>query len=168
MHMRTPNRVADNWYFNFSPPNVVTFWIAVDPIDEGNGCLRYMKQDLASGVHANGQCGMMPHSPSSVRGFSQHIPNLSEDDAKLMLPQRLHPGDLIAHHGLTIHRAEANSSLGRLRRAYGCVYRGASCVVDSAAHDAYIQSIEAQGLPGSRPMEAAGLASSQPAPPPKV
>lgn len=139
----------DNWYFGLSPPNVVTFWIAIDPIDESTGCLRYMPQDLASGRHANGQVGLLPHAPSSIGGFSQHIPQFGEADSALMQPQVLRPGDVIAHHGLTIHRADANTSADRARRAFGCVYRGVSCKVDQAAHDAYLQSLKDQALPGS-------------------
>ena len=32
----------DNYYFNLKPPNVVTIWLALDIVDDENGCLRYV------------------------------------------------------------------------------------------------------------------------------
>ena len=55
----------DNYYFNLVPANVLTIWVALDPIDEENGCLRFVR-----GSHKD---GVRPHSRSSILGFSQHI-----------------------------------------------------------------------------------------------
>ena len=33
----------DNYYFNLAPPKVLTIWLALDPVDEENGCLRYVR-----------------------------------------------------------------------------------------------------------------------------
>ena len=63
----------------------------------------------------------------------------------------LDPGDAIVHHCQTIHRADENIadiSSGRMRRAFGVVYRGQSCKVDELALAAHVQSIADQGLPG--------------------
>src|SRR5688500_16466406 len=30
----------DNYYFNLKPPHVLTIWMAMEPVDEANGCLR--------------------------------------------------------------------------------------------------------------------------------
>jgi len=143
----------DNFYFSWKPASVVTFWLAVDPIDEENGCLRYMSQEIASGKHANGKQGLLPHHASHVKGFSQRLQEFSDADAALMQPQVLRPGDLVAHHGLTIHRADANTSHesaggARPRRAFGCVYHAAECVVDEEGRANYVRSMSEQGLPG--------------------
>src|SRR3954471_22237716 len=38
---RTPPH-QDNYYFNLKPAQVLTIWVALDPVDDGNGCLRYV------------------------------------------------------------------------------------------------------------------------------
>src|SRR5581483_3890114 len=55
----------DNYYFNLKPPNVLTVWLALDQVDAGNGCLRYVP-----GSHRR---GLRPHGRSNVLGFSQGI-----------------------------------------------------------------------------------------------
>ena len=46
-HATPPHQ--DNYYFNLKPPQVVTIWMALDRVDEENGCLRYLP-----GSHARG------------------------------------------------------------------------------------------------------------------
>ena len=55
----------------------------------------------------------------------------------------LEPGDVLAHHSLTIHRADANHS-DRSRRALGLVYFGKSAQVDPAAQQRYQDSVKQQ------------------------
>src|SRR5262245_51840791 len=62
-HFTPPHQ--DNYYFNLKPPNVATVWMALDPVDAGNGCLRYV-----AGSHRQ---GIRPHGRSNVLGFSQGI-----------------------------------------------------------------------------------------------
>ena len=47
------------------------------------------------------------------------------------------PGDLLAHDAMTIHRADANSSSDRPRRALGFIYYSERAREDGAAHAAY-------------------------------
>ena len=85
-------------------------------MDSGNGCLRYYP-------HSH-RLGLLPHEGGGPRGFSQRIGDrtaasaLGADEAVA-----LEPGDAVLHDGLTAHRAEANRSVGRHRRALGVVYR---------------------------------------------
>ncbi len=46
--------------------------------------------------------------------------------------------------------ADPNESDARLRRAYGCIYRGVTCAVDPEARVAYLRAIEDQGLQGGK------------------
>ena len=62
----------DNYYFNLKPPNVVTVWLALDYVDDENGCLRYV-----AGSH---QRGFRPHARSKVLGFSQGITDFGPAD----------------------------------------------------------------------------------------
>jgi phytanoyl-CoA hydroxylase len=125
----------DNYYFCLLPPHVVTIWLALDPVNEENGCLRYLP-----GSH---RLGLRPHSRSQVLGFSQGITDYSSADRAKETAVCLEAGDVVAHHGETVHRAEANRSASRNRRAFAVVYRGASCRRDEAAFARYAAELEA-------------------------
>jgi phytanoyl-CoA hydroxylase len=126
----------DNYYFNLRPPNVVTIWLALDDVDEGNGCLRYV-----AGSH---RAGLRPHGRSNVLGFSQGIADYGPADEAAEVPIRLAAGDAVAHHGETIHRAEPNRSANRRRRAFAMVIRGASCRRDDEAFARYSAALARQ------------------------
>lgn len=126
----------DNYYFCLRPANVVTLWLALDAVDEGNGCLRYV-----AGSHLR---GIRPHAATKVLGFSQGITDYGADDVRDERTVFLKPGDLVAHHGETIHRAEPNRSSSRHRRAFAMVIRGASCRRDEAAYARYASAMQQQ------------------------
>ncbi len=126
----------DNYYFNLQPPNVVTIWLALDTVDDENGCLRYLP-----GSH---QRGFRPHSRSNVLGFSQGITDFGPEDEAAERKIHLSPGDAVAHHGMTIHRAEPNRSPTRNRRAFAMVFKGVSCRRDEAGFARYQESAKKQ------------------------
>jgi phytanoyl-CoA hydroxylase len=126
----------DNYYFCLDPPNVVTLWLALDPVDEGNGCLRYV-----AGSHLR---PIRPHNRSNILGFSQGIIDYGAADRAAEVAILLQAGDAVAHHGNTIHRAEANRSRTRNRRAFAMVYKGASCRRDEAAFARYQSAVQEQ------------------------
>ena len=126
----------DNYYFCLKPPQVVTIWLALEKVDAENGCLRYVR-----GSH---QGGIRPHGPSKVLGFSQAITDYGEADRALEVCMYLEPGDAVAHHGNTIHRADPNRSATRHRRAFAMVYKGDSCQRDEEAFARYQRSVESQ------------------------
>jgi phytanoyl-CoA hydroxylase len=135
----------DNFYFCLQPPHVATLWLALDSVDTENGCLRYV-----AGSHRR---GFRPHQRTQMLGFSQGIVDYGPEDESREVVVALQPGDLVAHHGMTIHRAEANRSTDRHRRAFAMVYRGASCTRDEDAQRRYQESLASQhqslGLAGS-------------------
>jgi len=105
-------------------------WMALDMVDEENGCVRYVR-----GSHTR---GMRPHGRTETLGFSQGITNFAQAaDSKNEVACPAQPGDLLAHHALTIHRADANTSPTRTRRALGFIFYGESAREDLAAHKAY-------------------------------
>jgi phytanoyl-CoA hydroxylase len=126
----------DNYYFNLKPPNVVTIWLALDNVDDENGCLRYLP-----GSH---QRGFRPHGRSNVLGFSQGITDFGPADEAAEKKIHLAPGDAVAHHGMTIHRAEPNRSPTRNRRAFAMVFKGVSCRRDEASFARYQESAKKQ------------------------
>ena len=126
----------DNYYFNLTPPSVLTIWVALDPVDAENGCLRYVP-----GSHLD---GARPHVHSSVLGFSQGISDYGDLDRGQEVPMHLQPGDATAHHGWTVHRADPNQSTQRQRRSFAMVFKGMSCQRDEEAYRRYEQSLAKQ------------------------
>lgn len=133
-HATPPHQ--DNFYFCFSPPQVLTMWLALDEIDHENGCLRYIP-----GSHRR---GIRPHVRTRTLGFSQGIADYGDRDraAEVAIPAL--PGDLLIHHGNTIHRADANRSATRHRRSFALVFQGVSCQRDEDAYRRYLDSAMTQ------------------------
>ena len=107
IHPTPPHQ--DNFYFCLRPAHVATLWLAIDSVDEENGCLRYVR-----GSH---RAGTRNHSSTRILGFSQGIVDWNSDDEARETAVQLSPGDLVAHDGGTIHRADPNRSTKRSRRA---------------------------------------------------
>jgi phytanoyl-CoA hydroxylase len=119
----------DGFYFHLQPCEALTLWLALDDVDEENGCIRYVR-----GSH---QQGMRHHRRTEVLGFSQGIADFgTESDIANEVAACVSPGDLIVHHALTIHRADANRS-PRPRRALGFVYFSAAAQVDEISSAEY-------------------------------
>ncbi len=133
-HATPPHQ--DNFYFCLTPPQVLTMWLALDDVDEDNGCLRYLK-----GSHKR---GLRPHSRTATLGFSQGISDYSEQDRNAEVPVPARPGDVLIHLGNTIHRADSNRSLLRHRRSFGIVIQAKSCVRDESAFDKYLLASRSQ------------------------
>jgi phytanoyl-CoA hydroxylase len=110
-------------------------WMALDPVDEENGCLRY--------VPGSQQRGIRPHGRTKTLGFSQGITDYDDEDRAIEVPIVLQPGDVTIHHGNTIHRADANQSTTRHRRSFAMVFKGVSCRRDEAAFARYLASSKA-------------------------
>jgi phytanoyl-CoA hydroxylase len=133
-HTTPPHQ--DNYYFCLRPPNVLTIWLALDGVDEENGCLRYV-----AGSHLR---GVRPHSSSRILGFSQGITDYGDEDRAREVKILLDPGDAVVHHGNTIHRAEPNRTTDRHRRAFALVMRGKSCRRDEEAFQRYQAAVKMQ------------------------
>ncbi len=119
----------DGYYFHLDPCEALTMWLALDEVDEENGCVRY--------VRGSQRDGMRPHARTKVLGFSQGITDFGTDaELRNEVPVCVSPGALIVHDALTIHRAGPNKS-ARSRRAMGFVYFSSRAKVDQAASDRY-------------------------------
>ena len=125
----------DGFYFMLEPNEAITLWIALDDIDEENGCMRYVR-----GSHRR---GMRPHRASNVLGFSQGVSDFSDEDLEREVAMRARPGDLFAHHSMIIHRADANRS-DRRRAALGLVYFAARARKDEEKAERYRQELFAR------------------------
>lgn len=119
----------DNYYFCLTPPKVLTMWLALDEINEESGCLRYLPGSHRSGVRT--------HAATQTSGFSQGIAGYSPEEIQQEVAACANPGDLLVHHGNTIHRADVNRSLTRHRRSFAMVFQADSCQRDEVAFDRY-------------------------------
>jgi hypothetical protein len=109
----------DNAYFNLTPPDSFTMWIALDASTTENGCVYYCRSSHREQP--------VPHKASGIVGNSMmaaSVPPSMEE-----VPGLLDPGDAMVHHCLTLHRSEPNRS-DRARRGLLIVYRGAHCQTD--------------------------------------
>jgi ectoine hydroxylase-related dioxygenase (phytanoyl-CoA dioxygenase family) len=119
----------DNAYFCQSPPDVLTIWIAMDPVTETNGPVTYER-----GSH---QLGLLPHKSSGVKGNSIGLAEEFHFSAPFV--GVLDPGDALIHHCQTIHRSEPNGTEFP-RCGLLMVYRGAHTRTDPAMKAAYEQA----------------------------
>ncbi|OYW17702.1 MAG: hypothetical protein B7Z55_12020 [Planctomycetales bacterium 12-60-4] len=126
----------DNFYFCLAPPQVLTMWLALDDVDAENGCLRYVRGSHKSGIRQ--------HNRTKTLGFSQGIFDYGDADRHAEVAVSARPGDLLIHHGNTIHRADANSSTTRHRRSFAMVFQGISARRDDLAYERYLNSAKAQ------------------------
>ena len=133
----------DNYYFMLHPSAAITMWLALEEVNQANGCVRYVK-----GSHRQ---GIRPHGKSGIFGFSQGIVNYgTEEDTKNEVAIPAQPGDLLIHHAMTIHRADANTHPTRSRKALGLVYWGESAHEDWEIKEAYkkvmVEEIKANAI----------------------
>ena len=120
----------DGYYFMLDPCEAVTMWLALDDVDEENGCVRH--------VRGSNHLGMRPHGRTQTLGFSQGVTDYGRDEDlanEVAFPAK--PGDLLVHHAMTIHRADGNRSDTRTRRALGFIYYSQRAREDKEAHAVY-------------------------------
>lgn len=125
----------DAYYWPIDPADALTLWVAIDKVDEENGCVRYVK-----GSHRQ---PMRPHAKGEQLGFSQKLADYDENDERDADPVCLAPGDLAVHHCMTIHRADANPT-NRMRRGLRFVYYAQHVKVDQHRGKAYTDTLKAK------------------------
>lgn len=125
----------DGFYFCLKPDEAVTFWFAIDSVDEESGCLRY-----ARGSHLG---GIRPHGCSQILGFSQTILDFGDDDRAGAYAALMKPGDMVAHHSRMIHWAGSNTSK-RTRQSLALVFFSESAQRDKEAFGRYQDSVNQQ------------------------
>jgi len=128
----------DGYYAKLSPIEGMTMWLALEDVDEENGCVRYI-----NGSHRR---GVRPHGKTGTLGFSQGITDYSDEDRAAEVCMIAQPGDLLVHDALTIHRADGNQSATRSRRALGFIYYSARAREDEAAVRKYQEELTKEML----------------------
>jgi phytanoyl-CoA hydroxylase len=122
----------DNAYFCQQPPDMLTVWVAIDPVTVENGAVYFIK-----GSHQGGMC------PTKLSGVTGNSIGLAESPATPESEQfvaTLKPGDATIHHCEVIHHSAPNrtdqSRLGLL-----LVYRGAHTRMDLQLKAAYDHAV---------------------------
>lgn len=122
----------DNAYFCQTPPDMLTLWIAIDPVTPENGPVYFIKES-----HKD---GMKPTKISGVTGNSIGLveqPNIPKSDQFCGL---LNSGDATIHHCETIHHSEPNhSSNSRLGLLF--VYRGEHTQTNPQLKEKYTEAV---------------------------
>jgi phytanoyl-CoA hydroxylase len=125
----------DGHYWMIEPCEGLTMWLALEEVDEENGCVRY-----ATGSHRK---GFRPHGRTATLGFSQGLTDFpNADDKANEVVMRAQPGDLLVHEAKTVHWADANTSETRDRKAMGLVYLSDRAREDKEAQAAYQQKLK--------------------------
>jgi len=124
----------DNGYFNLTPPDALTFWLALDDSTVENGCVYY-----ARGSHRQ---GLLRHKASLVPGNSWGLAERPDATQLDEVPGIIGRGSAILHHCCLLHRSEKNQS-DRPRRGLLMVFKGAHCRVDTAGMELYLAAAKA-------------------------
>ncbi|MCB1078784.1 MAG: phytanoyl-CoA dioxygenase family protein, partial [Verrucomicrobiae bacterium] len=124
----------DNAYFCQTPPDMLTVWIAIDPVTEANGPVFFVK-----GSH---WLGPLPTKPSGVRGNSIGMADPPEMPVSDQFCGLLEPGDATIHHCQTIHQSAPNTT-DQARLGLLLVYRGSHTETDPALKAAYSAAVAA-------------------------
>lgn len=116
----------DNGYFLCDPGGeVITAWIALDDVDEENGCLRYIDSSHREGV--------LPHT--KVPGVDHDLaPSPELIDLSRESLACVKKGGVVFHHSEALHGSHRNES-DRWRRAYATHWATADVTCDSAVID---------------------------------
>lgn len=124
----------DNAYFCQTPPDMLTFWVAIDPVTVENGAVYFIK-----GSH---KLDLLPTKPSGVTGNSIGLaePPAAPRSEQFCAP--LDPGDATIHHCEIIHHSDPNhtdqSRLGLL-----FVFRGSHTRTDDRLKETYSVAVTA-------------------------
>jgi phytanoyl-CoA hydroxylase len=105
----------DNAYFCQEPPDMLTVWIAIDPVTEANGPVFFVK--------GSQKLGVLPTKPSGVRGNSIGMAEPSSVPLDQQFCGLLAPGDATIHHCNTIHHSAPNTT-EHSRLGFLFVFRG--------------------------------------------
>jgi phytanoyl-CoA hydroxylase len=124
----------DNAYFCQAPPDMLTIWIAMDPVTLANGPVYY--------VLGSQKQGLLPTKPSGVKGNSIGLAETPPVPLEEQFCGLLEPGDALIHQCETIHHSAPNvSDLPRLGLLL--VYRGQHTQTDAKLKATYTAAVTA-------------------------
>ncbi|GAA1605285.1 phytanoyl-CoA dioxygenase family protein [Kribbella hippodromi] len=98
----------DNFYLKADPGTCVAAWMALDKVDEANGCL-----EVVPGSH-RWPILCTEKADTTVSFTDVTVPLPSATDA---VPVEMEPGDVLFFHGALVHGSNPNVTTDRFRRA---------------------------------------------------
>ncbi len=122
----------DNAYFCQTPPDMLTVWIAIDPVTDANGPVCFLR-----GSHRQ---GVLPTKPSGVRGNSIGLASPPVVPPAEQFRALLDPGDATIHHCNTIHHSAPNRT-DHPRLGLLFVFRGRHTQTDPVLQAAYTAAV---------------------------
>jgi len=122
----------DNAYFCRTPPDMLTVWVAIDPVTVENGAIYFVK-----GSH---QGDLLPTKPSGVRGNSIGLAEPPDVDLAQQFCATLNAGDATIHHCQTIHHSRPNQT-DHPRLGLLFVFRGAHTEVNLEWRARYAEAV---------------------------
>ena len=109
----------DQPYFNFTGEDFVSLWIPIDPVDENNGTMRFVKGSHLWGKQFHPVRIGLGEVVEEAEDFDGLAPDIDgHQDRYDVLSWSLSPGDCFAFHGKMLHAAFANSTVHKRRRAF--------------------------------------------------
>jgi ectoine hydroxylase-related dioxygenase (phytanoyl-CoA dioxygenase family) len=118
----------DNYYLRVQPGTCIAAWMALDPCDEENGCLRVVPGSQSWPV----LCTIKADNNESFTDVTVPIP-----EGTAVEPVLMQPGDVLFFNGQIVHGSFANRSQDRFRRSLiGHYIEGDSQKVASWYHPA--------------------------------
>jgi len=124
----------DNAYFCQTPPDMLTLWIAIDPVTTENGAVYFVK-----GSHLG---GTLPTKMSGVTGNSIGLATAPTTPKAEQFGATLAPGDATIHHCEVIHHSDPNHT-DQPRLGLLFVYRGDHTETDPQLKAAYTEAVTA-------------------------
>ena len=120
----------DNAYFRCNPgDHVVTAWIALDDVDEENGCLRYIDGSHREPILPHEVIPGEPHNKVPPPAVIERVLSASRESTA---PVGI--GGVVLHHSHTLHTSHVNRS-PRWRRGYATHWAAADVTSESGFVD---------------------------------
>jgi phytanoyl-CoA hydroxylase len=134
IHNKVPHKGSitpmhqDNFYFQLSPPSTLTAYIPLEMHKATvNGGLQFLK--------GTQELGTLNHKSSKVKAFSSLLELDNPEDYEVYKTD-LKAGDIVFHHGNTVHFADENKSEFH-RRSLSLRFNGVSAKTDPAIREQY-------------------------------
>lgn len=104
----------DNGFQHYAPPESLMIWLALDDVDEENGCVVFAR--------GSQRLGTVAHRPSGVLGFSQTVTEPPDPARFPEVNAVMRRGSVSLHHCNIFHRSGPNRSV-RSRRGLAVNFR---------------------------------------------
>jgi len=119
----------DSYYITTYPDTLIGAWLALEEVDEANGCLWVLPGSHHEPIYPDAQRGNLVHAEGVFRDLNTvaNVSHLDEEVNTLSqvaktygapVPVPVSAGDVIYFHGHLLHRSYPNRTSDRWRRAF--------------------------------------------------